>query len=133
MKKPNTNITPLLVMALLIGSCQHDASKGTMDNQVENQTSMKTQPTGILKGTVKTTLGDPISGAAISISSTTSVAPIRDISPVSNSKGEFTFRNLPPGDYVFKASHFGHKTVQQKVTITADASSHVDFTLLPQQ
>ncbi|MBS3117155.1 carboxypeptidase regulatory-like domain-containing protein [Candidatus Woesearchaeota archaeon] len=51
---------------------------------------------------------------------------------LTNANGQFTIRDLPPGEYVFKASKIGYVQKEQRRNIVAgDAISNFDFSLTP--
>ncbi len=65
----------------------------------------------------------PLSGVEIQVQGT-------DINGATNNDGRFILLNVPVGEVVLTAALIGRRTVEQAVTVTADAATEVNFLLV---
>jgi len=77
---------------------------------------------GAVKGTIKTSDGKAAEFVNVLIKETNQVA-------ITNKNGNFTIRNVKPGNYIMVASFVGLNTQSQQVTVTEDNITVADFTL----
>ena len=77
-----------------------------------------------IRGTVTDSTGAQLGGATVSVVGT----PLR---AETNSNGQYTLSNVPPGVVVLRAQLIGFYPAERRVTIGADAELTVDFVLAP--
>ena len=77
-----------------------------------------------IRGTVTDSTGAQLQGATVSVVGT----PLR---AETNSNGQYTLSNVPPGPVVLRAQLIGFYPAERRVTIGADAELTVDFVLAP--
>lgn len=68
--------------------------------------------------------GNALTGASVRIKSTTN-------SVATNQAGNYQFLNLKPGSYTLEVTYMGFQTTEAKVTVTANQTSTLNFTLEP--
>lgn len=86
---------------------------------------------GRLEGVVRDAARRPLAGAVVAILKTTSREPVEEIAPLSDARGRFRFRPLPPGRYTLRASLPGRTsaTATATATVRAGRTATVAFTL----
>ena len=94
----------------------HAAGKASVEN-------------GRIEGRATTADHRPLAEVVIVITATTSREGIREIAPITNEAGEFSFPDLPPGEYTLQASRPGFQTQKRNVTVVADKTAKVEFVL----
>src|SRR5581483_7079515 len=72
---------------------------------------------GRIEGTVLNEQRQPLAEVVIVITATTASGTYPEIAPVTNEKGEFSFSNLPPGQYTLRAARDGFKEQTLVVTV----------------
>lgn len=77
---------------------------------------------GIIKGVITTSDGKPVSFVTISIERA-------KWGTVSNEKGEFTIRNVKPGNWIVKVSAVTTVSQEKEITVTAGQTVQADFVL----
>lgn len=84
--------------------------------------------TGKLSGVAKNkSNGEPLHGAAIIVEGT-------KLGAVTNAEGRYYIINVPPGTYSVRACMVGYKsTSYTSVIVSADLTTHVDYTLEPSE
>ncbi len=87
---------------------------------------VQAQSTGMVRGTVKDTQGQPIDGATVRIDMSSGTA--RHFETKSNKKGEFVQIGLPPGDYKVVAEK--DKTTSNEAAGRVSISRPLDVTLI---
>lgn len=88
-------------------------------------------PPGRIDGLVRDPHRRPLADATLTLDSRTSTAPMRDIAPVTNAAGRFSWTDLPPGDYTLRATLPGYRSHAQKVSVRSGQTSRVEFVLEP--
>jgi outer membrane receptor protein involved in Fe transport len=78
--------------------------------------------TGTITGKVVNDDGDPIGGATVELTNT-------QIHTTSNSAGEYTLSDVPPGNYTVRASTYSYRIQTAQVTVSAGQTLTQDFTL----
>ena len=81
--------------------------------------------TGTVSGTVTGDLGQPLTGAQVSLVGT-------GLGTATNSSGKYTIVNVPPAAYRIRAQMIGHRPVENSLTVTAGATLTHDFSLRTQ-
>jgi len=82
--------------------------------------SMAFAQTGIIKGHVKDSLGNPVADATVSIENSS-------LGAVTNSEGKFVIRNIPAGPHTVQFSAIGFHRVTKTVDVNADETTEVEF------
>jgi hypothetical protein len=85
--------------------------------------------TGNVEGTIKGEDGKPIEGATVTVAKTTATGPVRDIAPISDAQGSWSFTDLPVGDYTLKSGAAGFSDSEMQVKIEASKTAKLDFVL----
>ena len=80
------------------------------------------QSTGSIRGTIKTSDGNPAAFVNVSIDGTSKGA-------VADDNGKYEIRNVTPGNYKLVASFVGLENQQQNVDVSAGQVSIIDFVL----
>lgn len=92
--------------------------------------SSKAAPSdGRIEGTVMNEQRQPVAEVVIVITATTASGSYPEIAPVTNEKGEFSFSNLPPGQYTLRAARAGFKEQTQVITVKEAQIARVEFIL----
>ena len=81
---------------------------------------------GAIQGTVMQVTGAPIESATITL---TNQATNAQQTTTSDAKGQFSFSNVPPGNYSVAAAEPGFSPVQQTVTVPAGQTVQVNLTM----
>ena len=84
---------------------------------------------GRIEGTVLNEQRQPLAEVVIVITATTASGSYPEIAPVTNDKGEFSFSNLPPGQYTLRAARAGFKEQTQMVAVKEGQIARVEFVL----
>ncbi len=79
---------------------------------------------GVIEGTVYDDVGNPITGAQITINET-------QISTISNGVAFYRFGNVLEGSYTLTASCYGHESQSQPVVVVEGNTTYIDFNLVP--
>lgn len=98
-------------------------SKAPKRDDAMNETNAE----GVIQGMVKSDNSAPLENVVIVITETTARGPIKDIAPLSNYRGEFSIRDLPPGEYTIQASRPGFAPQKMKVKVEGKKTSAVEF------
>src|SRR5205085_8956530 len=80
------------------------------------------QDTGVVAGTVVDSTGQVVPGATVTLANE-NTGDVRTL--VSNERGEFSFRALPPGSYSVKVELAGFRTIEQRNNVL-NASGQLD-------
>ncbi|MBT1704750.1 TonB-dependent receptor [Chryseosolibacter indicus] len=86
------------------------------------QLSTWAQNPGSVRGTVKTSDGNPAEFVNVSIEGTAK-------GTIADKKGDFEIRNVAPGNYMLVASYVGLEGQKQEIAVKAGEVTQVDFTL----
>lgn len=106
-----------------IGIRYYTEATNTMLVTVKNF-SVNTITNGDVAGTVKASDGTVLAGAKVTISG------IVEKEAVSDENGEFSFSEVPQGDYTLTAEMFGYtKVANQRVTVTPESTTRADVTM----
>jgi len=84
--------------------------------------SAATEPLSAIKGIIVTSDGTPAAYVAVQIKE-------KNRGTLSNEKGEFVFKRLPPGRYTLQVMLIGYKTMSQEVEVTEDQIIQVKLEL----
>ncbi|MET7000963.1 TonB-dependent receptor [Chitinophaga defluvii] len=84
--------------------------------------SAVTEPLSAIKGIVVTSDGEPAAYVAVQIKE-------KNRGTLTNEKGEFVFKKLPPGRYTLQVMLIGYKTMSQEVEVTEDQIIQVKLEL----
>lgn len=80
------------------------------------------EATGIVKGTITTSEGEPAPGVTVMLKGKAKGA-------ITDAKGDFVIRNINAGTYELEISFIGYKTVNQKVTVSDNETSAISIQL----
>jgi protocatechuate 3,4-dioxygenase beta subunit len=81
---------------------------------------------GAVEGRVTTAGGEPVGGAAVSVSEG---PPHPDVAARTDAEGRFALANLEPGEYRITASQTGHAPTTVRVAVQAGRVAEVTFRL----
>lgn len=84
--------------------------------------SAVTEPLSAIKGIIVTSDGEPAAYVAVQIKE-------KNRGTLTNEKGEFVFKKLPPGRYTLQVMLIGYKTMSQEVEVTEDQIIQVKLEL----
>jgi len=84
--------------------------------------SLSAQQAGSIKGTVKTSDGQPAASVTISLKETGKAAIV-------NEEGNFSLSHLKPGTYILSATFVGLQSQTQQITVTAGETTRVNLVL----
>ena len=79
---------------------------------------------GVIEGTVYDDVGNPITGAQITITET-------QISTISNGAAFYRFGNVMEGSYILTASCYGHESQSQPAVVVEGNTTYINFNLVP--
>ncbi|MBQ1026083.1 carboxypeptidase-like regulatory domain-containing protein [Micromonospora sp. C95] len=89
----------------------------------------RTNPTGVVTGTVTATDGEPVRQASVRVTALDEPAPaIPEIGVLTGDTGRYEWR-LPPGRYEIVVHTGERNTAPQTATVTADQVTRLNFTL----
>ncbi|NIT59493.1 MAG: PEGA domain-containing protein, partial [Aliifodinibius sp.] len=74
---------------------------------------------------IDSSTGEPLPAAHIIIEGT-------KIGDVTDKNGAYSIENIPPGNYVLKASFIGYRTATAKITLSVNESVNQNFDLKPE-
>src|ERR1700754_2036234 len=78
--------------------------------------------TGQIAGIVKTTFGKPAPGVTVTIKELNKRTS-------TDENGAYQFKNVQPGNYLLKVTFIGSKSAEKAVTVTANETATVDFSI----
>ncbi len=84
---------------------------------------------GSIEGTVVDEQRKPLAEVIIGITATTSSEPYPEEAPITNEKGEFSYPNLPPGQYTLLATREGYQNQTKTVTVEDRKITRVEFVM----
>jgi len=84
---------------------------------------------GRIEGTVVDEQRKPLANVVIVITATTSKESFPEIAPVTNAKGEFSFPELPTGQYTLRAAREGFQEQKKTVVVEDRKIARVEFVL----
>lgn len=84
--------------------------------------AMAQSKNGSISGSIKTSDGNPAAYVSVGLKNTAKTTQTDD-------KGNYTLKNVAPGNYILKTSAIGVKAQEKQVTVTAGQSISVDFAL----
>jgi hypothetical protein len=79
---------------------------------------------GVIEGNIYDDVGNPITGAQITITET-------QISTISNGAAFYRFGNVMEGSYTLTASCYGYESQSQPVVVVEGNTTYIDFNLVP--
>jgi hypothetical protein len=124
----NTKLIFALVLAMSFTACKQGSDqKPPQDSAATVETKPDKIAKGSINGIVKDKQGKPLEDVVIVIANTTAHGPIKEISPMTNAKGEFSFTGLPEGEYTLRATPLGYQPKEMKVTVEANKTASVEF------
>ncbi|MNL14930.1 hypothetical protein D3C87_1358920 [compost metagenome] len=108
-----------------VTACASGSKRKATDSAATTEANKTNQ--GAIVGVVKDAQNKPLESVVIVIANTTARGPIKESAPLTNSKGEFSLSNLPPGEYTLRASPLGYTPKNMKVIVEETKTSSVDF------
>lgn len=84
---------------------------------------------GRIEGRALNAQHQPLAEVVIVITATTARESYPEIAPITNERGEFSFPELPIGQYTLRASRDGYQAQTQKVTIEEGKTARAEFIL----
>lgn len=84
---------------------------------------------GRIEGRVLDEQRRPLAEVVIVITSTTARESYPEIAPITNEGGEFSFPELPAGQYTLRASREGYQAQTQSVAVEERKSARAEFVL----
>ena len=84
---------------------------------------------GHIEGVVLNEQRQPLSEVVLVITATTARGSYPEIAPVTNEKGEFSFTNLPAGEYTLRAARAGFKEQTLVVKVEEKKTARAEFVL----
>ena len=84
------------------------------------------QDTGVVAGTVVDSTAQIVPGATVTLANE-NTGDVRTV--VSNERGEFAFRAVPPGSYTVKVELAGFRTIEREVGIRPGRTTDLDVNL----
>ncbi len=100
---------------------QISAQTGLTLSRQGNQVIVKDKQTGSIRGTVRSSDGQPAGFVTVGIRGQRSTQ--------ADEQGRFTLENIETGAYTITASYVGLQTQEQEVTVVAESTATVHFTL----
>jgi hypothetical protein len=113
----------VMVMALTVGCKEWRTSAA----DPELPRPAPSGPVGHIHGVVKDPQGQPVKEANIGI--LRGPGPMPAIVVLTNDKGEYSWEDLAPGEYTLMANGEGFQTKELTVTVQANQTAKLDFTL----
>jgi len=84
--------------------------------------AMAQSKNGSISGSIKTSDGNPAAYVSVGLKNTTKTTQTDD-------KGNYTIKNVAPGNYILKTSAIGVKAQEKQVSVTAGQITNIDFAL----
>lgn len=84
---------------------------------------------GRIEGRALDAQRQPLAEVVIVITATTARESYPEIAPITNERGEFSFPELPVGQYTLRASRDSYQAQTQKVTIEEGKTARAEFIL----
>lgn len=116
-----------IIFSLIFLTSGAACAMGSKQKTTDTTATTDATKRGAIVGVVKDAQNKPMEKVVVVIANTTARGPIKEIAPLTNSKGEFSLSDLPPGEYTLRASPLGYTPKNMKVIVEETKTSSVDF------